>query len=208
MILYNIPLHWWEGHMNISFEGLPKKERGELESPERSQPNQNKQRIRPGTNNPAPDIRQDPHGKEAFPDAVSSNQRSLLRTQTTIDGLQNLAAQLQAGDSGRENAAYLKLILDNTRFHDERVLMDYKDTLTEITATHDTERLAALIDEQKQTLLGLTTRDTIAQNIISTTATTNGVEYGTLLQKVVGQIKQSGMPLFDVSRDKVLDLLR
>jgi hypothetical protein len=34
------------------------------------------------------------------------------------------------------------------------------------------------------------------------------VEYGTLLQKVVGQIKQNGMPLFDVSRDKVLDLLR
>ncbi len=193
--------------MNISFEGLPKKERGEFESLERSQSNQNKQKIRPGTHNTAPDIHYEPELKESFHDAVSSNQRNMLKTQTIINGLENIAAQLRAGNSKQESEAQLALVLENTRFHDEQVLMDYKDSLISITETHDTERLAGLIDEQKQTLLGLTTRDTIAQNIISTTGATDDAEYGDLLQKVVRHIKQNGMPLFNVSRDKVLDLL-
>jgi hypothetical protein len=208
MILYNITLNWWEGHMNISFESFAKKERGDFESLERLQSNQRNEKVKPGTNNSALDTRNNPELKESFLEAVSANQRSLLKTQTTIDGLENLATQLQSGTSKQENEKYLNLILENTRFHDERVLMDYKDTLAAITETHDTGRLAELIDQQKQNLLGLTTRDTIAQNIISTSQAAKNAEYDELLQKVVRCIKQNGAPLFNVSREKVLDLLR
>jgi len=126
----------------------------------------------------------------------------------TVSGLENLAQQLRSGQTVAENEKYLHNLLDNTKLHDERVLTDYEDTLRTIVKNNDLDRLGLLIDEQRHTLSGLTTNDTIAQNIISAQYTAKNTEFDVLLQKVITTIKNNGAPLFNLSREKVIDLLR
>ncbi len=186
--------------MNISFEGFSKKERSEFDAAERLHPVNRDVKVRPGKAGSTE--------KSSFLESVSRGHHKLLKIQMTVSGLENLAQQLRSGQTVAENEKYLHNLLDNTKLHDERVLTDYEDTLRTIVKNNDLDRLGLLIDEQRHTLSGLTTNDTIAQNIISAQYTAKNTEFDVLLQKVITTIKNNGAPLFNLSREKVIDLLR
>jgi len=194
--------------MNISFESFSKKERGEIDAPQRSEGFNKTEKIKSDAGASKSKSPYTEDFKESFLEAASTNQRNLLKTQITVDGLENIALLIQAESSDQKNEKILADIMTNTHFQDERVLSELEDTLLDIVRSRDTEKLASLITKHKQKLLGLTTQENIAQNILSTQPQGKNTEYSKLLINVVKQIRSKGIPQFNLQRDKVLDLLR
>jgi hypothetical protein len=198
----------WEGHMNISFESFSKKERAGIDAPQRSEGFNKIEKTKSDAETSRLKSSSPTDSKESFLKLASANHRDLLKTQITVDGLENIALLLKSENSDQENKKSLSDIIINTHFQDERVLLELEVTLSEIVHSHDTEKLTALITEYKQKLLGLTTQENITQNILSTQTQSKNTEYGQLLKNVVEQIRSKGTPHFNLQREKVLDLLR
>ncbi|MBN1798996.1 MAG: hypothetical protein JW822_10485 [Spirochaetales bacterium] len=194
--------------MNISFESFSKKERGEIGAPHRAKILNEPEKTKSGLETSKLKSHYTNIAEESFLETASNNHRNLLKTQITVDGLENIALLLKSENSDQENKKMLSDIISNTHFQDERVLLELEDTLSEIVHSRDTEKLTALITEHKQTLLGLTTQENITQNILSTQSQGADKAYSQLLKDVVTQIKSKGTPHFNLQREKVLDLLR
>jgi hypothetical protein len=208
MILYNILSKYWEGHMNISLESFPKKKQDALDALTHLLSNNKKEKVKADEKGSESRPQTKVDDQKSFLDVASLNQRDLLKTQLTVDGLEKIAFLLEEKRPVEQKVKVLEDIISSTRFQEQRILAEYKDTLYKIVESADKANLNILITEQKQKLLGLTLTENTAQNILSANSLKENKEYDLLLKNIVNQIKSQGGSLeFNIKPEKVLDLL-
>lgn len=135
---------------------------------------------------------------------VRSIQRSLIRLQTTLSGLEKIHEHFQR-DGGVEED-FLNSAIENTLFEKEQVLLPHKNEIEAADLKGDPEILNRLISDLRSEIRESITRfQTANQNQESVTQ--RGEDFNRLLDTVVKDIrgmKDSGIRL---TRDRVMDLL-
>jgi hypothetical protein len=194
--------------MNISLESFPKKKQDALDALTHLLSNNKKEKVKADEKGSESRPQTKVDDQKSFLDVASLNQRDLLKTQLTVDGLEKIAFLLEEKRPVEQKVKVLEDIISSTRFQEQRILAEYKDTLYKIVESADKANLNILITEQKQKLLGLTLTENTAQNILSANSLKENKEYDLLLKNIVNQIKSQGGSLeFNIKPEKVLDLL-
>lgn len=132
-------------------------------------------------------------------------QKSILKSEVLIGGLENLKALSDSTDDPDEKNRMLKEIITKTVFENKPVLQEYADILNSALRNEDVSTIDNIILAEKENIRNSSSKE---QNIISIGSSLHQQDAELLLQSIIRQLKENGEPEMNLPVNKVLDLLK
>jgi len=146
-----------------------------------------------------------PHSREEIKELQDLAQKSILKSQTLIGGLENLRTLALSPDNADEKNRILQEIIGKTVFDNKPVLQEYEALLNTALINKNQASIDNLILAEKENIKNSSSK---VQNLVSIDSTLHQEDAEALLQSVIRQLKESGEPQMNLTINKVLDLLK
>jgi hypothetical protein len=142
---------------------------------------------------------------------ASRIQKRITREQAVLAGLENVKSYCTSRHYNGSDEEYAEEVIEKTRFGNEKVLEEHRDTLTKAIIDHDNALLNNLIGKTEQKIGYLSEeleKNRITrQNLQSLKSFSDINNPEQLIKKVIASIKNEGVPEFSIPRQRIAELL-
>ncbi|MBN2532335.1 MAG: hypothetical protein JXB88_05560 [Spirochaetales bacterium] len=146
-----------------------------------------------------------------YNEVTSRVQRSLTKEQIVLAGLETIYSFLESGMTKDESISLLNEIVFKTQFDNEKVLSEYEQLLETALKKGDSASIDKLIKETQDTIQTLIQElemnEMKKQNLRSLKSISREDNAEELMQKVIKSLKEEGLPVMNIPRERVADLL-